>query len=710
MKIHANMERNTNNIELFSLSAALSGRPSMHLLRHYFNFFNDVETLWFPSIVTYLTIYSRNGTISRHPTTQTPHHRTHPERHLTDRRDFAERQLDFVGIQESKVPGTAPPGGLQFEGAKYAYHFSGVEAGVPRTAGVGLAISNKWNSRTKITCVDERIIWGKIDLGTRTLAVMSVYAPCELARDIDSQKRRDKFYKVLSETLKNIQRECCPPGGPPLSLLVLGDFNARVGSSSADNDDGLGDILGQGYSDKGRTQAGTDLLDCCCEHSLRIESSFFEPGESGSGTHHHAQHKAERVRAAHDPETAKRIYPHVLDHILTHCSKDVFKVNSCGVIFGVEPLSDHRPVEIDFEVLTTPPDRRRKKRKKFGGGSVNYAALADPALATRVKDSVEKEMDRLMKLCNPDESELLCYSGAIDALNAVIKKVCGAVLPPKQRARQSPDWFIANKDSLTALTKAKAAAWANVLASPPPTSDVPTDAEVEHRRCCHAVTAACRRAKSEFWENMAKDLNALLERNDTGAFFKVIKRKRGLVAVANGSSEILSADGTVLYKDPPQILIRWREHFEKLFNQSGDADYGRFIDEFLPPQQKMATHASMAGVFTREELQLVIDQLRTGKAPGLDGIPNEVYMKVFSSSDLEVLLESFNLLLSGKPVPAKLKDVVIAVLYKKGDTRVCDNYRGISLINREGLLLELLIQNRLRAFTESAGDSIIPNS
>jgi hypothetical protein len=35
------------------------------------------------------------------------------------------------------------------------------------------------------------------------------------------------------------------------------------------------------------------------------------------------------------------------------------------------------------------------------------------------------------------------------------------------------------------------------------------------------------------------------------------------------------------------------------------------------------------------------------------------------------------------------------VLFKKGDKSICDNYRGISLINHWGKVLERLIQNRL---------------
>ena len=56
-----------------------------------------------------------------------------------------------------------------------------------------------------------------------------------------------------------------------------------------------------------------------------------------------------------------------------------------------------------------------------------------------------------------------------------------------------------------------------------------------------------------------------------------------------------------------------------------------------------------------------------------------------------MLLKQFNELLLGKDVPSKLKDVTISILFKKGDEQDCDNYRGLSLINHEGKLLEKMI-------------------
>jgi hypothetical protein len=62
---------------------------------------------------------------------------------------------------------------------------------------------------------------------------------------------------------------------------------------------------------------------------------------------------------------------------------------------------------------------------------------------------------------------------------------------------------------------------------------------------------------------------------------------------------------------------------------------------------------------------------------------------------------------TGFVLPA-LKDVTISVLFKKGEKSKCDNYRGISIINHDGKLLERLIQNRLLPYVQELG--CIPDS
>ena len=112
--------------------------------------------------------------------------------------------------------------------------------------------------------------------------------------------------------------------------------------------------------------------------------------------------------------------------------------------------------------------------------------------------------------------------------------------------------------------------------------------------------------------------------------------------------------------------------------------------------------------FTRLELIKAINQIRNARGTGNDGLPVEVEKYIYSEAMLDLLLEEFNMALASGKVKQDWKDVDISVLFKKGERESCDNYRGISLINHTGKILERMIQNRLLPFALREG--LIPET
>uniref|UniRef100_A0A5F8GML3 Reverse transcriptase domain-containing protein n=1 Tax=Monodelphis domestica TaxID=13616 RepID=A0A5F8GML3_MONDO len=85
----------------------------------------------------------------------------------------------------------------------------------------------------------------------------------------------------------------------------------------------------------------------------------------------------------------------------------------------------------------------------------------------------------------------------------------------------------------------------------------------------------------------------------------------------------------------------------------------------------------------------------TGKAPGKDGIPPEVYKALKGKA-----LQAFHIVLTSiweeEDMPPELRDASIVALYKnKGSRASCDNYRGISLLSTAGKILSHVILNIL---------------
>ena len=104
---------------------------------------------------------------------------------------------------------------------------------------------------------------------------------------------------------------------------------------------------------------------------------------------------------------------------------------------------------------------------------------------------------------------------------------------------------------------------------------------------------------------------------------------------------------------------------------------------------------------TLDETITAIKQMSIGQAPGEDGIPPEVYK--YGGDELAAeLTRLFEELWAEGEIKQDLKDAVIINLYKtKGDGRLCDNHRGISLLTNTGKIFARVIINRPTTRLES---------
>ncbi|XP_015124165.1 uncharacterized protein LOC107046156 [Diachasma alloeum] len=107
------------------------------------------------------------------------------------------------------------------------------------------------------------------------------------------------------------------------------------------------------------------------------------------------------------------------------------------------------------------------------------------------------------------------------------------------------------------------------------------------------------------------------------------------------------------------------------------------------------------------ELETAIKHLKNAKAPGLDGITNEA-LKALTPEWTSCLLTLFNNILCAEEVPPSWAEVVLSMIFKKGDKDDPGNYRGIALVNTTTKLFTEILRKRLENWTESNG--LLPES
>ena len=131
------------------------------------------------------------------------------------------------------------------------------------------------------------------------------------------------------------------------------------------------------------------------------------------------------------------------------------------------------------------------------------------------------------------------------------------------------------------------------------------------------------------------------------------------------------------------------EHFSAVLNRPADINV-----EAIARLPHVETNTDLDRPPSEEEVKKAIKQLSTGKAPGADAIPADVY-KHGGGALLRKLTDLFCRVWDEKVTPQQLKDASIIRLYKKGNRQVCDNYRGISLLAIAGQILARVLLNRL---------------
>ena len=144
----------------------------------------------------------------------------------------------------------------------YTFFLKGKPQGDKCYHGVGFAV------RTKLvkhlggkypTGVNERLMFMNLPLKNSVLCIISAYAPTLGHSDED----KDRFYSKLGDIINSVPSSH--------KLLLLGDFNARVGRDHSSWEKVLGKH-GVGRENSN----GTLLLSLCSQHNLIITNTVFQ--------------------------------------------------------------------------------------------------------------------------------------------------------------------------------------------------------------------------------------------------------------------------------------------------------------------------------------------------------------------------------------------------------------------------------------------------
>jgi hypothetical protein len=193
---------------------------------------------------------------------------------------------------------------------------------------------------------------------------------------------------------------------------------------------------------------------------------------------------------------------------------------------------------------------------------------------------------------------------------------------------------------------------------------------------------------------MARLLEQAANVGDTRKLYRLI---RSQCKSSKVSETIRDLSGSVI-TDFECRSQRWVEHFEGLLNH----DDPSFPNEFLEPPSTIEdpVYASNCEPPTIEEIEDVIKRLKNNKAPGEDGLNPEIY-KACSTEISRWLHGIFCTAWTYERLPKDWSEAILIPFFKKGDQSLCQNYRGISLIDIAGKIFATIILNRFINFRDN---------
>ena len=200
---------------------------------------------------------------------------TRPERRTAlVAKELSRYSIDIAALSETRL---AEEGSIAELKGGYTFFWKGKAQEEERIHGIGLAIKTSILKQLPDlpTAINERLMKLRFPLNaSQHVTIISAYAPTLTSSD----EAKETFYEDLNNLVKDV------PSGD--TLLLLGDFNARVGTDYTD----WKGVLGPHGMGKMNSN-GLLLLSLCAENNLTITNTLFRQADKYKSTWMHPRSK-----------------------------------------------------------------------------------------------------------------------------------------------------------------------------------------------------------------------------------------------------------------------------------------------------------------------------------------------------------------------------------------------------------------------------------
>ena len=152
-----------------------------------------------------------------------------------------------------------------------------------------------------------------------------------------------------------------------------------------------------------------------------------------------------------------------------------------------------------------------------------------------------------------------------------------------------------------------------------------------------------------------------------------------------------------IIKTNSEILKECRIFYQKLFTkQKNCVETQNEILNKLPTSMENEQNEYLTKLINKNELKQAIFPMQNDKSPGIDGIPVEFYKTFYKTLENDLIQLYNNILFLEKNITNTMKQAIITLIPKKGDSNKLKYWRSISLLCIDYKILTKILANRLK--------------
>lgn len=337
---------------------------------------------------------------------------------------------------------------------------------------------------------------------------------------------------------------------------------------------------------------------------------------------------------------------------------------------GADADTDHYLVISDFKVKLSA---RWSSDKPKGTEKIDVDRLKNEETCKRYEEKIEEKL-KCVDNCKEEQID-----EKWKRLKDTVIQIAESVVQTKQRKKIKP-WF--NELSRKGVQDRNDA---RMKAIQTPTPDNIRYYEIKRKEVNKILRREKRRAEKMRIEEIEK------YRGNPKEFYKYCKTfKMGYIP----NTQFVEDEEGEIITSPEKIAEKYKEYFEKLLNNSTvsneEINKENILHYTVEPEVRTPNW---------DEIQSAINTLKNNKAPGDDKINAELW-KAGGRELKTQILKLIQQIWKEERIPENWNESLICPIYKKGDRKKVENYRGISLLNTGYKILALVILNRLQEYSE----------